>query len=106
MARKQRNPREPREAGGRPLTQGYRLVGKAGKVLRLKNVVQEPESTIAHMIPKEFLERWDVWDYFVFSPSSLDDLATVVVVLKNQNGTSLRIELPVGRATKVELQVR
>lgn len=52
--------------------------------------------TVGEWLRKEYAEemkKWDGWDYRVYGPMSLDDLAQVAVVLINKDESSVRVVL-------------
>jgi len=52
---------------------------------------------------KTIRDKWDGFDYSVISPISLDDLAIVTVILKNEDGSKINITLRiVATAGKIE----
>jgi hypothetical protein len=54
---------------------------------------------VVKLIFPEAARRWDGYDYSVHGPVSLDDLSEVHVVLKNKNGATFAMRLPLRGAS-------
>ena len=62
----------------------------------------ETRQTLVSLIPHEILTRWDIWDYWVSGPLSLDDAPEISVQLINENGKRIRLSVKLRKCSVVE----